>query len=183
MQLPISEYLQNWYKEQGFVFTDFERAAIFWNTYLPLEDKLESLREIANTTADEGLRAQIKERLAHEAELKQGFFENNERNSVYIASSEDKAFGIHYFSTAERAAAYGKANSETAFTVHKERLDMEKDELPALENVPALLPASSKISGLPGVTMIQTNQSTRMVSRNGLKIILSFRSIPSNVVI
>lgn len=129
MKLPISEYLQNWYREQGFIFTDFERAAIFWNTYLPLEDTLESLREIANTTADEGLRAQIKERLAHEAELKQGFFENNERNSVYVVSSEDKAFGIHYFSTAERAAAYGKAHSETAFTVRKERLDMEKDEL------------------------------------------------------
>lgn len=129
IQLPISEYMRNWYEEQGIVFTDFERATIFWTSCLPLEEQLEALREIADTTGDEGLKAQIEERMAHEAALKREFFDNGAKNSVYILTSEDHTCGTRYFSTVERTVAYGKAYSETAFTVGKKRLDLETDEL------------------------------------------------------
>lgn len=145
IQLPISEYMRNWYEEQGIVFTDFERATIFWTSYLPLEEQLEALREIAGTTGDEGLKAQIEERLAHEADLKRDFFDNGERKSVYILTSEDHTCGTRYFSTAERAVAYGKVYSETAFTVGKKRLDVETDEL-ACEGICTYSPSGGLVN-------------------------------------
>lgn len=145
IQLPISEYMRNWYEEQGIVFTDFERATIFWTSYLPLEEQLEALREIADTTGDEGLKAQIEERMAHEAALKREFFDNGAKNSVYILTSEDHTCGTRYFSTVERAVAYGKAYSETAFTVGKKRLDVETNEL-ACEGTCTYSPSGSFVS-------------------------------------
>lgn len=53
-ELPSSDFMQNYYKEEGIAFTDSELATILWNTPLPLPkaEILEALREIADTTAD-----------------------------------------------------------------------------------------------------------------------------------
>lgn len=33
-ELPISDFMQNYYKEEGIAFTDSERATILWNSPL-----------------------------------------------------------------------------------------------------------------------------------------------------
>ena len=69
IELPIPDFTRNYYKEHGVAFSDSEKATIIWNSALPRPEILDALREIAGTTTDEKLKAQIHQRLDAEAEI------------------------------------------------------------------------------------------------------------------
>ncbi|MCR2049154.1 hypothetical protein NSB25_17960 [Acetatifactor muris] len=124
-ELPISDFMQDYYKKEGITFTDSERATILWNSPVPLPkaEILEALREIADTTADEALRAQIHERLDTERERLQ-LFEESDGRCFFICAPDDsgRETGWHcrYFTTLEAAVAYGRDEAQGTFKVEKE---------------------------------------------------------------
>lgn len=67
IDLQISEYMRNYYKEHGFIFPDSAQTTIFWRSDLPLVERLDILREIADKTDDETLKAEIHSLLDTEA--------------------------------------------------------------------------------------------------------------------
>lgn len=66
-ELVPSKRMREFFKEVGFEFTDSQKATIIWNMEnRTLEEKLDALKEIANSTEDMNLRNQIEQRIALE---------------------------------------------------------------------------------------------------------------------
>lgn len=120
IELPMSAFMRNYYREQGITFTDSQQATIIWNSDLPMPEILDALREIASTTTDEVLKEQIRERLAAEAENKRIFLENDGRYFFIFVPDGENEWESRYFSTLDAAIAYGKDHSKETFQIRKE---------------------------------------------------------------
>lgn len=120
IELPMSAFMRNYYREQGITFTDSQQATIIWNSDLPMPEILDTLREIASTTTDEVLKEQIRERLAAEAENERIFLENDGRYFFIFVPDDESEWGSRYFSTLDAAIAYGKGHSKETFQIRKE---------------------------------------------------------------
>lgn len=124
-KLPISDFMQNYYKEKGITFTDSERATILWNSPLPLPkaEILDALKEIADMTTDGFLKTQIYERLDIEKETVRHFEENDGR-CFFICAPDDgdteAEWHGRYFTTLEAAVAYGRNEAQGTFKIEKE---------------------------------------------------------------
>lgn len=118
-RLPISDFLWNYYQSQGITFTDSERATIIWNSHLSRTEMLSALREIAEQTDDEALKAQLQERLSVAAESERELAEDSE-GYLYIFESDDTdEWEQDFFSTLEAAVAHGKEHSRKTFKITK----------------------------------------------------------------
>ena len=120
IELPMSAFMRNYYREQGITFTDLQQATIIWNSSLPRPEILDALREIASTTTDEVLKEQIRERLAAEAENERIFLENDGCYFFIFIPDDEDEWGSRYFSTLDAAIAYGKDHSKETFQIRKE---------------------------------------------------------------
>ena len=120
IELPMSAFMRNYYREQGITFTDSQQATIIWNSDLPMPEILDALREIASTTTDEMLKEQIRERLAAEAETERIFLENDGRYFFIFVPDDESEWGSRYFSTLDAAIVYGKDHSKETFQIRKE---------------------------------------------------------------
>lgn len=120
IELPMSTFMRNYYREQGITFTDSQQATIIWNSDLPMPEILDALREIASTTTDEMLKEQIRERLAAEAENERIFLENDGSYFFIFIPDDEDEWGSRYFSTLDAAIAYGKDHSKETFQIRKE---------------------------------------------------------------
>lgn len=120
IELPMSAFMRNYYREQGITFTDSQQATIIWNSDLPMPEILDALREIASTTTDEMLKEQIRERLAAEAENERIFLENDGSYFFIFIPDDEDEWGSRYFSTLDAAIAYGKDRSKETFQIRKE---------------------------------------------------------------
>ena len=119
-RLPMSDFMWNYYQSHKVSFTDFQQAAIIWNSDLPKPEILDALCEIASTTTDEALKEQIRERLDAEAESERLFHENDGRYFfIFVPDDEDERESC-YFSTSDAAIAYGKDHSKENFKIRKE---------------------------------------------------------------
>lgn len=120
IELPMSAFMRNYYREQGITFTDFQQATIIWNSGLPESEILDALREIASTTTNNALKEQIRERLDAEAENERIFLENDDRHFFIFVSDDEDEWESCYFSTLDAAIAYGKDHSKETFQIRKE---------------------------------------------------------------
>ena len=120
IELPMSAFMRNYYREQGITFTDSQQTTIIWNSDLPMPEILDALREIASTTTDEALKEQIRERLDAEAENERLFHENDGRYFFTFVPDDEDEWGSRYFSTLDAAIAYGKDHSKETFQIRKE---------------------------------------------------------------
>lgn len=119
-RLPMSDFMWNYYQSHKVSFTDFQQAAIIWNSDLPKPEILDALREIASTTTDEALKEQIRERLDAEAESERLFHENDGRYFFIFVPDDEDDWESCYFSTSDAAIAYGKDHSKENFKIRKE---------------------------------------------------------------
>lgn len=119
-RLPMSDFMWNYYQSHNVSFTDFQQAAIIWNSDLPKPEILDALREIASTTTDEALKEQIRERLDAEAENERLFLENDGRYFFIFVPDDEDEWESCYFSTSDAAIAYGKDHSKENFKIRKE---------------------------------------------------------------
>lgn len=83
--IPSSD-VRRMIRESSHSFSDWERAAIIWNSHAPLPDKWEELQIIAEETTDAKLHEQICERLAYDREAYR-VFKNNTEGFVYTVNS------------------------------------------------------------------------------------------------
>lgn len=120
IELPISAFLRNYYKEHGIAFSDSEQATIIWNSDLPKSAILEALQEIADKSTDEVLKKQIQERLSAESEHIRFFCETDSRYFFVFESDDTKKWENCYFTALEAAIAYGKDHSRETFKILKE---------------------------------------------------------------
>ena len=146
IDLPISEYMRNYYKENGFKFTDSEQATIFWRSDLPLPERLDILREIADKTDDETLKAEIHSLLDTEAKYEEWFKEDDSRYyyTVYFNGKNDISGGWmlagygcgehaqpqHIFSDFNSAFAFGKDICSDTFEIRKAQFRNRVDNSP-----------------------------------------------------
>lgn len=92
----------------GHSFSDWDKAAIIWNSNENIRDSIEGIREIADMTSDEILREQILERIEYELD-KQRLFYEYATGFIYVLNSheneeENEDCIIGYF--ADGKAAY-----------------------------------------------------------------------------
>lgn len=80
----ISKDVQKYMAENGLLFTDFEKAALIYNSALTVNEKHTRLEALAESSADETLKAQISERLRVDREDFDAFY-NNTESFIYKA--------------------------------------------------------------------------------------------------
>lgn len=122
MKLPIADCFKEYYKQHDKSFTDSERATIFWQSLLPLSDKLAALREIMETTANAELKTQIQNRLVMEEKTIEAFMSHDSRHIHLVTLDDsDSIYGI--FNSIDAAVSYGKENCNRTFHIRKELPD------------------------------------------------------------
>lgn len=110
--MPISDYVANYYKEQGITFTLRQQAHICWQYNDLLKDQLNSIREILEISDVEKLNAEIRERIAYEERAYECFVTGHE-GCIYIYYPDDEEeYDREYFAFAEKAVSYGKTRYE-----------------------------------------------------------------------
>lgn len=103
--------LRNKIRGIGHVFSDWDRAAIIWNSTDPIEESIKGIKEIADTTSDVILREQILQRINYEQEVQKRFYDDSEgfiyalNSHEYMDNHEDDIIG--YFADAETARVRG----------------------------------------------------------------------------
>ena len=65
-RLIPSCYIRDELRKNGFQLSDAEKATILWNSTLSYTEKLEELQKLSDSTSDENLQKQIRERLNYE---------------------------------------------------------------------------------------------------------------------
>lgn len=125
VNLPISDYVKNYYREHNIVLDDFTQATIIWISCLDWYEQIAKLQELAGTTTDEALKLQIQDRVSYELQVQADFMENSDRKYIYKVTENDDDAYPSYFSTVDRALAYGKVNCETTIRIEKIILDSE----------------------------------------------------------
>lgn len=120
VRLPMSDYVANYYKEQGIEFTLRQQAHFCWYYNDLLEEQLESLKEILKISDDEKLNTEIRERITYEEKAYECFMTSQE-GCIYIVHPDDKEeeYYKEYFSSAKKAVSYGVCHSEKEFSVTK----------------------------------------------------------------
>ena len=105
-ELIPSETMRQFYKDTGFKFTDFQRATLIWNApNVTRAERLDALKELAETTTDEVIKAQIRERLEVEDKIFTVFMDNFSSKYIYVVEDNEN-FSCGFFSTYARAEAY-----------------------------------------------------------------------------
>lgn len=119
VKLPISDYVVNYYKEQGIEFTFRQQAHFCWYYNALLKEQLGSLKEILKISDDEKLNGEIGERITYEEKAYECFMTSQE-GCIYIIRPDDKAeYEEEYFASAEKAISYGIHHCDKYFEIIK----------------------------------------------------------------
>ena len=126
VKLPISDYVANYYKEQGIEFTLRQQAHFCWYYNDLLKDQLNSLREILKISDDEKLNTEIRERIEYEEKAYECFMAD-QKGCIYIVHPDDKdEHEEEYFASAGKAISYGIHHCDKYFEVMKKWLFDQK---------------------------------------------------------
>ncbi len=123
-----SDYMRKFYCSINRNFTDYELAAMLWNSRMERADRLRAIKELSEFTADSGLRQQIVNRLRYEDEAYRFFSSNEEDRYVYTVAYEDDEWPCGFFKVLEIAIAYAKKDGKRKFSIQKQII--VEDELP-----------------------------------------------------
>lgn len=126
MKLPVSDYVADYYREQGIELTWRQQARLCWTGTSLLEDRLRLLKELLILSDDKKLNEEIQERIAYEKESLKRFMKNENPAVFYIFLPDDKDNEYtECFSQAETAISYGNAwgkKWEVEFSIEKRYL-------------------------------------------------------------
>lgn len=123
-----SDYMRGFYRSINRNFTDFELAAMLWNSRMERSEILGAIKELSDFTADSRLREQIENRLRYEDEVYRLFSTNEAGRYVYTVEYEDKEWPCGYFKALDQAIAYAKRDGKRKFEIAKQII--VEDELP-----------------------------------------------------
>ncbi len=83
-----SKYMQEIMSRSNFVLTDFNKATIIWNSEKNYDEKLQSLKRIADNTDDKILKKQIRERIEYEEDAYKAFIQNPDKKYIFVVEDE-----------------------------------------------------------------------------------------------
>lgn len=81
-KLPMSDYVYQYYKEQGIEFTFRQQAHFCWKYSSLLKKQLQLLGDILNVSDDEKLNMEIRERLEYEEKAYEYFIGNDDPECI-----------------------------------------------------------------------------------------------------
>lgn len=84
-RLIPSYYIREELSKNGFQLSDADKATMFWNSTLSYTEKLEELQKLSDSTSNENLQKQIRERLDYESKKLERIKDNSsgrDRKSV-----------------------------------------------------------------------------------------------------
>lgn len=123
VKLPISDYVCQYYREQGIEFTFRQQAHFCWKYHDLLKDQIQSLTELLAISNDEKLNWEIRERLEYEKRAYGCFIENNNPGCIYVVHPDDTGeYDDGYFSSVQSAVLYGKQHCTEYYTIVKQYL-------------------------------------------------------------
>lgn len=122
-ELIPSETVRRYMKENKWVFTDFEYAALIYHSRVPAERQHSLLRDLQDRTGDRILQEQIMEYLKREEQRFRIFKENRDKSYIYAVKVHAsyrmrEPFSREYFFNWKAALEYG--------IVYGEALEIEK---------------------------------------------------------
>ncbi len=119
VKLPMSDYVADYYKEQGIEFTFRQQAHFCWYYNDLLKERLESLKGILKISDDEKLNTEIMERIEYEEKAYKCFMTGHE-GCIYIVCPDDEdEYDEMYFASANKAVSYGIHHSNKEFSIKK----------------------------------------------------------------
>lgn len=131
-ELVPSNYMRDIFQEQKFEFTDFQKATLIWNAPKKnREDKLAALLELSETTDDEKLCQQIRERIEYEEEALRRFMDNSSDKYVYVIE-EDYTYSCGFFAEYNMARDYLLKcldKDEITYAIEKQMIVRDKSNL------------------------------------------------------
>ena len=123
-----SDYMRGFYCSIDRNFTDFELAAMLWNSRMKQTEKIQAIKELSEITADSELREQIEGRLRYEREAYHVFADNADGKYIYVVEDEEEQIS-GFFRKLDTAIAFAKKDGrQWCFSVSKQIV--VEDELP-----------------------------------------------------
>ena len=102
-----SKQMKAYFESIGFKLNDFHKATLIWNApNYTRKEILDSLKELAEQTADALIRKQISERLLYEEKEMEHFLDNALGEYVYVVEDREDGCSCGFFASYEMAAAY-----------------------------------------------------------------------------
>ena len=127
-----SKYMQEIMSRSNFVLTDFNKATIIWNSEKNYDEKLQSLKRIADNTEDKMLKKQIRERIDYEEDAYNVFIQNPDKKYIF-AVEDEMGYSCGFFFYYDMAYDYGKKYitkwDEAEFVIKKYRIVNTKEDL------------------------------------------------------
>jgi len=117
--MSIADCFKEYYTQHNLTFSDSERATIFWQSMLPLSDKLTALRKIMRTTTDAELKSQIQKRISVEEETMTAFM-NCDNGYIHTIKLDDSDHISGVFNLINPAVSFGKENCRRIFHIRNE---------------------------------------------------------------
>ena len=115
-----SDYMREFYRSIDRSFTDFELAAMLWNSRMKQEERLRAIKELSEITEDSRLREQIENRLRYESEAYRVFADNEDGKYIYTVEYEDEEWSSGFFRKLDAAVAFAKKDGERGFSIEKQ---------------------------------------------------------------
>lgn len=124
-ELVSSDYMKKYFEEVGFSFTDFQKATLIWNMPGKLwEERLDALRELAQSADDARTRKQITERVEAEEKKRRLFDENPDNQFVYMVEDKE-GYARGFFASCDMAFTYAAAYVEK-YQKYEEQCSIKK---------------------------------------------------------
>lgn len=121
IKLPISDYVADFYKQQGIEFTLRQQASLCWHGHYLLKDQIKSLKEILEVSDDEKLNTEIRERITYEEASYESFI-TSLRECIYKFIPDNEEYTEQYFSSVKPAIAYGNTHCKDSYKIEKHYL-------------------------------------------------------------
>lgn len=115
-----TDYMREFYRSINRNFTDFELAAMLWNSRIKRTEKLRALKELSEITADSELREQIEGRMRYEREAYRVFADNADGKYIYTVEYEDEEQISGFFRKLDAAIAFAKRDGKREFSISKQ---------------------------------------------------------------
>lgn len=123
-----SNYMREFYRSINRNFTDYELAAMLWNSRMKRSETLRAIKELSEFTADRRLKQQIGNRLRYEDEMYLFFASNEDGRYVYTVEYEDEEWLCGFFKGLDMAIAYARKDGKRKFSIRKQII--VEDDLP-----------------------------------------------------
>ena len=97
-RLIPSSYIREELSKKQYQLSDAEKATMLWNSTLSYTEKLEELQKLSDSTSDDNLQKQIRERLNYESKKLERIKDNSSGSYLYVFEDQHKLYQNYFLS-------------------------------------------------------------------------------------